>query len=169
MEFNISPPFTFTQVIARGKVIHQWVKVRNVGVISSFRFRLLPEMSPSSRLVAFFFGKDGEVVADSVLLKINDGLPNKVNHLLEFSFSVSILLRVGFRVFGGRKTAFTSDFGSWLWIWLRTLVGISNPAYSKQLFGISNTCSLLLLSWLEIRSNCKLVNPFGSETQSRYQ
>jgi len=88
-------------------------------------------MSPSSRLVAFFFGKDGEVVADSVLLKINDGLPNKVNHLLEFSFSVSILLRVGFRVFGGRKTAFTSDFGSWLWIWLRTLVGISNPAYSK--------------------------------------
>lgn len=51
-----------------------------MGVISSFRFRILPEMSPSSRLVTFFFGNDGEVVADSTLLSIDDGLPNKVSH-----------------------------------------------------------------------------------------
>ncbi|KAJ7360398.1 hypothetical protein OS493_017031 [Desmophyllum pertusum] len=65
-------------VIARGKILSQWVKVQKVGVISSFRFRIQPEMSPSSRLVVFFFGKDGEVVADSTLLEIDDGLPNKV-------------------------------------------------------------------------------------------
>ena len=47
-------------------------------MISGFRFRILPEMSPSSRLVAFFVGQDGEVIADSTLLKINNGLPNKV-------------------------------------------------------------------------------------------
>ncbi|XP_078346612.1 venom factor-like [Oculina patagonica] len=65
-------------VIARGRILSQWVKVQKVGVISSFRFRILPEMSPSSRLVAFFIGDDGEVVADSTLLEINDGLPNRV-------------------------------------------------------------------------------------------
>ena len=53
-----------------------------MGVISSFWFRVLPEMSPSSRLVAFFVGQDGEVIADSTLIEINDGLPNKVNTVL---------------------------------------------------------------------------------------
>ncbi|PFX30398.1 Complement C3 [Stylophora pistillata] len=65
-------------VIARGRMLRQWVKVQRVGVISSFRFKILPEMSPSSRLVAFFIGENGEVVSDSVLLEIDDGLPNKV-------------------------------------------------------------------------------------------
>ena len=35
-------------------------------------------MSPSSRLVAFYFGQNGEVIVDSTLLEIDDGLPNKV-------------------------------------------------------------------------------------------
>ena len=53
-------------------------------------------MSPSSRLVAFFFGQDGEAVADSTLLEIDDGLPNKASHVLKFrsticSKNVSIL------------------------------------------------------------------------------
>ena len=51
-------------------------------MISSFRFRILPEMSPSSRLVAFFLGEDGEVVAESALLEIDDGLPNKASHVI---------------------------------------------------------------------------------------
>ena len=72
------------QVIARGRILSQWVKVQKVGVISSFRFRILPEMSPSSRLVTFFFGTDGEVVADSTLLNIDDGLPNKASHVFMF-------------------------------------------------------------------------------------
>lgn len=38
-------------------------------------------MSPSSRLVVFFIGENGEVVTDSVLLEIDDGLPNKVDHI----------------------------------------------------------------------------------------
>lgn len=50
-------------------------------MISSFRFKILPEMSPSSRLVVFFIGENGEVVTDSVLLEIDDGLPNKVDHI----------------------------------------------------------------------------------------
>ena len=41
-------------------------------------------MSPSSRLVTFFFGNDGEVVADSTLLNIDDGLPNKASHVFMF-------------------------------------------------------------------------------------
>lgn len=73
-----------TQVLARGKILSQWVKVQRVGVISSFRFRILPEMSPSSRLVAFFIGNDGEVVADSTLLEIDDGLPNKASYAPSF-------------------------------------------------------------------------------------
>ena len=61
-------------------------------MISSFRFRIQPEMSPSSRLVVFFFGKDGEVVADSTLLEIDDGLPNKASHgVHDFTY---LLLRV---------------------------------------------------------------------------
>ena len=79
---------TVTQIIARGKILDQWVKLQTVGVISSFRFRILPEMTPSSRLVAFFFGQDGEVVADSTLLKIDDGLPNKVTSVHEFLWKV---------------------------------------------------------------------------------
>ncbi|XP_068695726.1 LOW QUALITY PROTEIN: venom factor-like [Montipora foliosa] len=68
-------------VIARGKILYQRIKVHSVGVISSFWFRILPEMSPSSRLVAFFVGQDGEVIADSTLIEINDGLPNKIEFL----------------------------------------------------------------------------------------
>ncbi|XP_074624283.1 complement C3-like isoform X1 [Acropora palmata] len=74
-------------VIARGKILYQQIKVRSVGVISGFRFRILPEMSPSSRLVAFFVGQDSEVIADSTLLKINNGLPNKI----EFRGDASIM------------------------------------------------------------------------------
>ncbi|KAK2565842.1 C3 and PZP-like alpha-2-macroglobulin domain-containing protein 8 [Acropora cervicornis] len=77
----------FLFVIARGKILYQQIKVRSVGVISGFRFRILPEMSPSSRLVAFFVGQDSEVIADSTLLKINNGLPNKI----EFRGDASIM------------------------------------------------------------------------------
>lgn len=73
--------FFFHQVITRGRILRQWVKVQRVGVISSFRFKILPEMSPSSRLMVFFIGENGEVVTDSVLLEIDDGLPNKVDHI----------------------------------------------------------------------------------------
>lgn len=77
--------FRFSQVIARGRILSQWVKVQKVGVISSFRFGILPEMAPSSRLVTFFFGNDGEVVADSTLLSIDDGLPNKASQVFMFA------------------------------------------------------------------------------------
>ncbi|RMX57629.1 hypothetical protein pdam_00015728 [Pocillopora damicornis] len=87
VEFDVhaykSPSRTFLyvraiRVITRGRILRQWVKVQRVGVISSFRFKILPEMSPSSRLMVFFIGENGEVVTDSVLLEIDDGLPNKV-------------------------------------------------------------------------------------------
>ena len=49
-------------------------------------------MSPSSRLVAFFFGEGGEVVADSTLLEIDDGLPNKASHnYVKFFIMVFVL------------------------------------------------------------------------------
>lgn len=31
--------------------------------------------------MVFFIGENGEVVTDSVLLEIDDGLPNKVDHI----------------------------------------------------------------------------------------
>ena len=43
-------------------------------------------MSPSSRLVAFYFGQNGEVIVDSTLLEIDDGLPNKVIFFHEFNW-----------------------------------------------------------------------------------
>ena len=73
-------------------------------------------MSPSSRLVAFFFGEGGEVVADSTLLEIDDGLPNKASHNY-VKFRLRPLCCLGHKR-RDRKTC-------WASIWLLSLLYMS--------------------------------------------
>ena len=73
-------------------------------------------MSPSSRLVAFFFGEGGEVVADSTLLEIDDGLPNKAGHNY-VKFRLRLLCCLG-RKRRDRQTC-------WASIWLLSLLYMS--------------------------------------------
>jgi len=47
-------------------------------MFKSWSIRVTPEMSPSARLIAYYIDKNERVVADSVLLKIEDKLPTEV-------------------------------------------------------------------------------------------
>ena len=47
-------------------------------MFKSWSFRVTPEMSPSARLIAYYIDNNERVVADSVLLKIEDKLPTEV-------------------------------------------------------------------------------------------
>ena len=64
-------------------------------------------MSPSSRLVAFFIGNDGEVVADSTLLEIDDGLPNKASYAPSFfnsAFNINLFFNfIEFKKYRSRR------------------------------------------------------------------
>ena len=43
--------------------------------------RILPEMAPSSRLIVYYVRSDGEIVAGSVPVLVDNCFPNKVNLL----------------------------------------------------------------------------------------
>lgn len=47
-------------------------------MFKSWNFRVTAEMSPSARLIAYYIDRNERVVADSVLLKIEDKLPTEV-------------------------------------------------------------------------------------------
>jgi len=47
-------------------------------MFKSWSIRVTPEMSPSARLIAYYIDTNERVVADSVLLKIEDKLPTEV-------------------------------------------------------------------------------------------
>nr|BAH22724.1 complement component C3 precursor [Nematostella vectensis] len=66
-------------IIARGKILHQDTIVREFGIVTTIRFRATAMMSPSARLIGYYISKTtGEVVTDSILLDVEDELPNKV-------------------------------------------------------------------------------------------
>ena len=64
--------------MARGKILFQRMLHRDVVVVSTLRFLVTTAMSPSARLVAYYVTNGTEVVADSLILDIQDEFPNKV-------------------------------------------------------------------------------------------
>ncbi|XP_078359507.1 A.superbus venom factor 2-like [Oculina patagonica] len=66
-------------VISRGRILsHDTFDDNFKSIIKSWSFRVSPDMSPSARLIVYYFHSNGEVIADSILLKIEDSLPTKV-------------------------------------------------------------------------------------------
>ena len=63
-------------MIARGKVVEQGVIRRAVGTESSVRLRITEEMAPKCRIIVYF-ERNGEVVADSILMDVQDALKNQ--------------------------------------------------------------------------------------------
>ncbi|KAL9988934.1 hypothetical protein ACROYT_G003430 [Oculina patagonica] len=66
-------------VVSRGRILsHDTFDDNFKSIIKSWSFRVSPDMSPSARLIVYYFHSNGEVIADSILLKIEDSLPTKV-------------------------------------------------------------------------------------------
>lgn len=68
----------FFQVVSRGRILSHNTTDDFDGMFKSWSFRISSEMSPSARLIAYYIDKNEHVVADSILLKIEDKLPTKV-------------------------------------------------------------------------------------------
>ena len=47
-------------------------------MFKSWSFRITSEMSPSARLIGYYIDSNERVVADSILLRIDDKLPTEV-------------------------------------------------------------------------------------------
>ncbi|XP_078580350.1 complement C3-like [Branchiostoma floridae x Branchiostoma japonicum] len=65
-------------VVTRGQVTHQGKIVRQGGVLKTITFRTSAVMAPISRLIVYYINLQGEVVADSTLLEIENVCRNKV-------------------------------------------------------------------------------------------
>ena len=66
------------QVVSRGRILSHDTTDDFDGMFKSWSIRATPEMSPSARLIAYYIDQNERVVADSVLLKIEDKLPTEV-------------------------------------------------------------------------------------------
>lgn len=65
------------QVVSRGRILsHNTTDFDEK--TKSWSFRITPQMSPSARLIGYYIGDNEKVVADSILLEIEDSLPTKV-------------------------------------------------------------------------------------------
>ena len=68
----------FFQVVSRGRILSHNTTDPFDGVFKSWSFRISPQMSPSARLIGYYIDDNGRVVADSILLDIEDSLPTEV-------------------------------------------------------------------------------------------
>jgi len=59
---------------------------------TSWSFLASPEMSTSARLIGYYIDSNGLVVADSIVLKIEDYLPTEVNEQ-KYSNTPTMILR----------------------------------------------------------------------------
>ena len=50
-----------------------------MGVLTTIRFQVTAMMSPSARMIVYYILDDGEIVADSTLLDVDDVFPNDVS------------------------------------------------------------------------------------------
>ena len=71
----------FIQVVVRGEIVyHRSVSV-TVGVLTTLRILVTPQMSPSARLLVYYIRQTGgstEVVDDAIWIDIKDECCNKV-------------------------------------------------------------------------------------------
>ena len=65
-------------MVSRGRILSHNTTDPFDGVFRSWSFRISPQMSPSARLIGYYIDDNGRVVADSILLDIEDSLPTEV-------------------------------------------------------------------------------------------
>ncbi|XP_027048067.1 ophiophagus venom factor-like [Pocillopora damicornis] len=65
-------------VVSRGRIISHNTTDNFDGMFKSWSFRVTSEMSPSARLIGYYIDSNERVVADSILLRIDDKLPTEV-------------------------------------------------------------------------------------------
>ena len=68
----------FFQVVSRGRILSHHTTDPFDGNFKSWSLRISPQMSPSARLIGYYIDDKGNVVADSVLLEVEDSLPTEV-------------------------------------------------------------------------------------------
>lgn len=69
------------QVVSRGRILSHSTTDSFDGIFKSWSFLVSPQMSPSARLIGYYIDNNERVVADSILLNIEDSLPSEVNRL----------------------------------------------------------------------------------------
>ncbi|KAJ7334578.1 hypothetical protein OS493_014902 [Desmophyllum pertusum] len=65
-------------VVSRGRILFHNTTESFDGMFKSWSFKASKEMSPSARLIGYYIDSNERVVADSILLKIEDKLPTEV-------------------------------------------------------------------------------------------
>lgn len=65
-------------MVSRGRILSHKTVDSFDGPITTWSLLVSPEMSPSARLIGYFIDNNERVVADSILLDIEDKLPTKV-------------------------------------------------------------------------------------------
>lgn len=67
------------QVLSKGALrVSSSVKF---GVTAILSLSLSPDMSPSFRLIGYYYNTNGEIIADSVWVDVKDMCEGKVNHI----------------------------------------------------------------------------------------
>ncbi|KAL9988941.1 hypothetical protein ACROYT_G003437 [Oculina patagonica] len=66
-------------VVSRGRILFHYTIDSFDGVVKSWSFLVTPEMSPLARLIVYYIDSNERVVSDSILLKIEESLPTKVD------------------------------------------------------------------------------------------
>ena len=69
----------FFQVVSRGRILFHDTTDPFDGRFKSWSFRVSPQMSPSARLIGYYIDNNERIVADSILLNVEDSLPTKVS------------------------------------------------------------------------------------------
>ena len=65
-------------MVSRGRILlHNTVDSFD-GIVKTWSLPVSKEMSPSARLIGYYIDSKDRVVADSILLKIEENLPTKV-------------------------------------------------------------------------------------------
>ena len=65
-------------MVSRGRILSHSTIDSFDGVLKSWSLTVSTEMSPSARVIGYYIDSKDRVVADSILLKIEDSLPTKV-------------------------------------------------------------------------------------------
>jgi len=74
---NVAVKLSFA-VVSRGRILSHNTTDRYDGMFKSWSFIVSSQMSPSARLIGYYIDNNERVVADSILLKVEDSLPTKV-------------------------------------------------------------------------------------------
>ena len=82
-------------MVSRGRILsHDTAIALNGGKSKTWQFYVTPQMSPSARLIGYYIDSNGNVVADSILLDVEDSLPTKV--LTEINLAIFLFWVSGF-------------------------------------------------------------------------